>query len=348
MNRLPLSTLVAAIGLLSTASHAVPFELQGTVRSLTPLANGHAALVCGSVTTIVTPTTVINSPSRRLSLAQLLDATPFPAAGFSAQTGQPRAGFVGGTCVAIGDDALVPGQLTVTDLGVEVEENSLIGATASAPAAGGVGFNILGTPAVALTDARMSAVRLAAGFYNADGSHPGSSLTAAAGLADASLETARQQYGFGVDLATVPSGDLSAADGYHGSDGIFYFHTLETTLGTLLRKEPRPSIQRASCQNTNRRDSILARGGCVGPVGATSVTVTLQGQLSNGTYQTYGTATCLIDTAAAPANSGYTVGRYDFRNDGLTLAGNACPSAIRASTTIGGVTRHDFLRPDLR
>jgi len=347
MPRFTLHILAGAAALLSaTASHALPFEAQGTIRSITPLANGNMALVCGNLSTVVTPATVVTSPSRTLTLAQLADPTPFPAAGVSPLTGATRAGFIGGSCALIGDDAIVAGQLTVTSLDVDIEENSLVGAVR-----GGLGFfNILGSRVVPVTDARMSAVRPAAGFFTATGTHPSTGQDASLGLASGLLESGRQQYGFGVDLNSVPANDLSMADGYHGTDGNFHFHTLEVTVGRLVRPEPRPSIQRAACRNNvaGPGDSVEVRGGCVVPVTSASTLVTVQGRLANGTFQNYGTAVCTVDPLAAPANAGYRVGQYRYTNSALTLTNNVCPTSIRASTTQGGVTRHDFLTPDIR
>jgi len=338
---------VGACALLSaTASRAVPFEFQGTIRAITPMANGSVQLVCGTVPTVVTLTTAITTPTRKLTLAQLVDSTAFPASGFSGLTGLPRAGFVGTTCVAIGDDTTVPGQNALTTLSLEIEENSLIGATAG----GQGGYDIRGTRATPILDERMAATRPAAGFYAANGIHASAGVAPATAAANGLTETARNGFGFGVDLATVPVGDLGAADGYYGTDGQFYFHTLETTGGTPLRTEPRPSIQRASCLNDAQagKDRVELRGGCVIPATATTATVTLEGLLANGTYQTYGTATCTAAAGAAPSGAGYAIGLYVYRNAGLTLTNNACPSSMRARTTTAGTTRYDFATPDAR
>lgn len=346
-----LAARILATGCMAVAAasaQAVPFEYQGSVRHITPLANGNVQLGCGNVNVVVTPQTTVRSPAARLTLADLANPQPFPAAGFSPLTGQPRAGFVGTTCVAIGDDALVPGQYTVTDLTVEVEENSLIGATVGGP---GV-FNISGVPVTPLQDTRMPATKRAAGFYNANGTHPADGLLTSLLAGTSFTETARNDAGVGIDLATVPANTLAAADGYFGTDGRFHAYNIEASGGNLLRTEPRPAAQRAECENEvgrGGRDKLEVRGGCVMPAGATAATVTVEGLLANGTLQSYGTASCVPSVdLPVPAGAPYALGLYRFRSSTLTLTNDVCPASVRVRTTQAGATRYDWIAPDAR
>lgn len=342
-------------GLLGAAgAHAEIFESQGTLKSMTDnrATNGTVTIVCGTLTATVDANTIIRSPTRRLTIADLLNPAPFANSGFNGMTGAPRAGFLGGSCVAIGDDAVVPGRKAVLELDVEIEETLLLGAKTA-----GAGHRIQDVPVVPLTDARMSSVKLAAGFYAANGSHPGMLAAALPVTIDSvtlapsspNLETARMEFGFGVDLSSVPVGDLGSAEGYHGTDGQFYAYIIETSGGRLLRSEPRPSALRAQCRNdlARPRDEIEVRGGCVMPLNATTATVTVEGVLPNGTVQTYGTAVCTA-SPDVPAGPNYRVGLYRYGATNLTLANNACPANIRVRTTQAGVTRFDFIQVDAR
>lgn len=343
---------LATLGLLGAHSaQAEIFEAQGTIRSITTNANGTVTLVCGNMVTIVDNNTEIRTPVGQITLAQLTSTTPFPNAGFNALTGAPRAGFVGGTCVAAGDDAIVPGQRTVVLLEVEIEENLLLGGKTA-----GQGYQIQGVPVVPLTDSRLSIIKPAAGFYNANGSHPANPTGAAVvnntlntATGNINLEMARNEYGFGIDLNTVPVGDLGASEGYYGSDGRFYAFIIETTGGTPLRTEPRPSALRAQCRNDlNRpRDEIEVRGGCLLPRNQPNATVTIEGMLPNGNFQTYGTTACNVAGDAVPGPN-YQFGLYRFGATNLTLTNNACPAQIRVRTTIGNITRYDFIEVDAR
>ena len=350
VSRLAALTLATA-GLLGTqAARSEIFEAQGTIRSMQTNANGTVTLVCGNMVTVVNNNTEIRTPVGPITIAQLTNTTPFPSSGFNALTGAQRAGFIGGTCVAQGDDAIVPGQRTVVLLEVEIEENLLLGGKTA-----GQGYQIQGVPVVPLTDSRMSIVKPAAGFYNANGSHPanvgtigGVNLVNAA-TGNINLEMARNEFGFGIDLNSVPVGDLGAAEGYYGTDGRFYAFLIETSAGTPLRTEPRPSAMRAQCRNDlNRpRDEIEVRGGCLLPRNQASTVVTIEGQLADGSFQNYGTATCNVAADAAPGPN-YQFGLYRYGASNLTLTNNVCPAQIRVRTTIGNITRYDFIEVDAR
>lgn len=348
---LALRSLTLAAACISwPAAYAEIFEAQGTIRSIQTNANGTVTLVCGNMVTVVDGNTTITTPVGPITLAQFTNNAPFPSAGFNALTGAQRQGFVGGTCIASGDDAIVPGRRTVLELAVEIEENLLLGGKTA-----GTGYQIQGVPVVPLTDSRLSIVKPAAGFYNANGSHPATAggflgINLVSGITgNTNQESARNEYGFGVDLNSVPVGDLGAAEGYYGTDGSFYAHLIETSGGNLLRSEPRPSAMRAQCRNDlNRpRDEIEVRGGCVLPRNVATTTVTVEGQLANGNFQTYGTATCTVDTDVPPGPN-YQQGLYRYGATNLTLTNNVCPTRVRVRTTINNITRYDFLDVDAR
>ena len=143
-----------------------------------------------------------------------------------------KAGFVGGTCIVAGNNDSGPN--IAEDIFVELAENVLVGPVGTISP-----FNVLGIEIVPLADPRMP------------------------------LGEAANQFGFGVDLATVPEGDLSAAEGYLGTDGKLYAHTIETTEGTVLDTTPRASIQRAQCENRGGRgqDRLTVLGGAIIPAG---------------------------------------------------------------------------------
>jgi len=363
-----LSLLSVALVSLGTA-HAAPFSYQGTTRAITPATDvaGEYDLVCGVHAVRLTAQTQLRTPAGPITLAQLTDPTRFPFSGRSPISGALRDGFVGGVCVADGDDAIRPGTSVATLLEVEIEESTVVGVTTQSPEAN-LPLAINGVAVVRLTDPRMSIVRPAAGFWTANGL-PGTT-TAGVAITDSVLD----DFGFGIGFSETtlpPLGSPAAADGYYAVGNAtatdpatgatvvtgplkrFYAYNIQVSGGTLTRPQPRPSIQRAQCRNldTRARDSIAVSGACVLPTNQTTTPVTLANVDTAGTVvQTYGSVACtyLVPEPGQPVPAGYRIGTYRFDNGGLTLAGNACPARIRAATTQAGVTRYDFFAPDAR
>jgi hypothetical protein len=205
----------------------------------------------------------------------------------------PRRGFLGGTAIINGatDVAGVP---VADDVFVEPAENVMIG-----PVTAGIPFSVLGTEVVQLTDLRIPST----GAFN--------------------------QFGFEVDLATVPVGALASVEGYFGSDLKLYAFLIETTGGTLVNPAaPQVSIQRAQCGNRAGVGTDLIRvfGGAVIPEAAltpgrvTFITVDAAGN----DVQTVGSVRVIRDPANPP------FGTYTFRANDLTLTDNVCQPRVKA------------------
>ena len=160
----------------------------------------------------------------------------------------------------------------------------------------------------------------------------------------------RNDFGFGV--STVPPGDLIAAVGYRGADGALYAHTIESAGGNVIEPTtPRPSIQRAQCQNTPGnvlRDAIEVRGGCILPSNSASSTIRLFGVTPTGTRQEYLPApVCTRVVAPAGVNPG--MGTYRYAVSRMNLSGDACPTQVVAQQVVGGIVRGiDVVTPDER
>lgn len=290
-----LASLLLAV--VAGPATAAPFSVEGPVGAIVNSGGGHGTVRCNNVLVTITPSTTISSPTANLTLDLLADSTPFPNAGYG-PTGTTRAGFVGGTCIIDGNDD--SGSPVADSVFVEIAENVLVGSVTSSP---GSTMAILGTSVVPLADTRMPAA------------------------------IPRNQFGFEIDINTVPTGDLAAAEGYLGTDGMLYAHTIETSTGAPLVSDPRASIQRAECTNENRanRDRVEVRGGCVLPAGVTARAVLIAGVRPNVTQeQALGQANCALDPAFPP------FGSYRFRSSTLELSGNVCPAQIRA--TLSGST----------
>ncbi len=317
-----------------------PFEFEGTIRIITQGSNPDEYIVrCGPVDVIVIRNqTEISSPTRTLTLEQLIDQTPFPASGFNPMTGRPRQGFTGGSCIASGDVSTRPGSYVADSLNVEITENVFVGIV--------TGVNPLqmnGRRVIPLTDPRMPIQKLAKGFYRADGTH-GGSLTAPSALFD-TVTTDNHQFGINPNSVTV--GAIGAAWGYFGTNDALYAFEVGINSGILTRTQPRPSVTRARCVLRGAgADELEVRGACVMPAGTTTVPINISyGNNSPGTKSTTitaaGTTACLRD-ADIPPQQTYTLGLYTFRSRAQSF-GAACPAGVRASQTTNGVTRYDWL-----
>lgn len=305
---------------------------EGALQAVTDLGGGNGSVLCNGATIQIVPGIPITSPTTTLTMAQLADPTLFVNSGFNPVTGAARAGFIGGHCVVNGVRNDVTGVITADSVFQEIVEDVLLGAVTNSPALGNGAFAVLGTPAVPLTDPRMSATKPAAGFYGPTGIHAGNT------------EQARNQFGFGVDLNTVglPAPDVVSLLGYFGNDNAFHAHTIDTTNGTLLAADSRPSITRSVCKNTAGagKDSLDTRGGCILATPGVAQTVTMSGHTADGTLiQVYtGTATCAPDPAFPP------FGKWVYSNSKLTYAGDACPEQIRVTLTGAPDNRRDFIK----
>lgn len=344
-----------AAGLLGLAGPvaAAEFEVEGILSEVVPAgqsADGFRQIVCnGAKIRIRNGTaTAITSPTAKLTFVQLRDTTKFPYSGHSPLSGAERTGFIGGTCIVTGNDDTIENGAPVKiadTVFVEIAENVIVGNGRYDSTING--FTILGVPIVPLTDARMGSDKTAAGLYKADST----------GLlvAPSEKESARNEYGFGVNLNTigVAAPDFSAAEGYLGSDGKLYAHTIETSGGDPLYDEssvgtvypvPRASILRAQCRNEagGGRDRMEIRGGCLMARNSTgNVTVTLASRNAAGAVtQTLGTASCVRD----PASPQGRYGLYRFQNDRMTLVNNVCPASVSAhvSTPQPAVVGYDL------
>lgn len=262
---------VIRAAMLCTAAGECPeataevFGIEGTITSIrtypTGSTNPTVALVkCNGVEFAVNVNTPVTSPTAALSLTQLADTTRIAAAGTGtaslgyqglnpmyATTGTGgvaarRAGFIGGTCIANGDDAVtqpvngVPYPLA-TDLFVEVSENVLIGRMTGAAVdtnavAGSTGVRpkVLGVEVVIVTDPRMPGKIPTKGMYTVKTTAPNSrALPAVLAPTGAQREQSYQNgYGFGLTpqqvyaMATEPGAGAMAAVGFYGADGKFY------------------------------------------------------------------------------------------------------------------------------
>ncbi len=101
-------------------------EIEGRITDADPAGAGAMLTVVG-VSVLVPDGTEIRTPTKLLTVAELLDPTPFP--------GRAEDGFIGGTAIVEGTFDTATGLLTATSVEVEPAENLLLGAlTAFAPA----------------------------------------------------------------------------------------------------------------------------------------------------------------------------------------------------------------------
>ncbi|WP_157271673.1 hypothetical protein [Azohydromonas aeria] len=289
---------------------AVPFSVEGRLGRV-----NDNALVCNQVRIQLGANTVITTPSGVIDKARLLDTQPFPGrrnveppddGNPDTPPLPPLSAFVGGTCIVSGDDN---GTRRVADtVFVEVSENVLVGPVTITP---GGPFEIMGVPIVLLGTTP-----------GTPGYEPGGRIVASEPIND---------FGYEVDLATVPAGDESSAEGYLGAQtDVFYAHAIQTTGGQARASATAPDtrILRGSVTRANATTVKLeVRGGCrfMGSpnVNGTARTQRVNVQVDNGTSATgevvwtnasapatpaAGNVTCTEDTAAP----GYGLFRYQL------------------------------------
>lgn len=305
-------SLVAAclFGLAAGPAFAVPFAVEGITRDIKLEAGPSGTigkLTCNGAVLHLTPSSVITTPTTRITPEQLIDPTPFP--------GRTTA-FLNGTCIADGDST--NGVALITNLYVEPAENVLVGPVTKL-GANRTQFGIMGVRVVRLTNATT------------------------AGRIHAPLPT--NAYGFEIDLTTVPDNDESSAEGYlvpgtESTPPTLYAYAIETTAGTARPAPSNVTIQRADVANDAQRQQakIEVRGGCMFPASTPGTTrqVVIEIQDRNpatgalnwirvSDSRTGGAVSCVQD----PAAPGFGV--FRLRNDAFRIPSNAAPARVRAS-----------------
>lgn len=331
--RAPLAGLCAALlGAAALPALAVPFTVEGRLGAV-----NESSLTCNRARIQLAAHTVITTPSGVIDKAALLSVEPFPGRRNvePADDGNPDtppppppSAFVGGTCIVSGEDN---GSTRVADtVFVEVAENVLVGPVTVTP---GVPFEIMGVPIVLLNTTE-----------GTPGHEPGRRILAAEPIND---------FGYEVDLATVPAGDESSAEGYLGTEsGLFYAHAIQTTGGQAKVAPVAPdtrilrgSVSRASATTVK----LEVRGGCrfMGAPNAngTARTQRVNVQVDNGTAgwtnasapatPEAGNVTCSEDTAAP----GYGLFRYQLdRYSGYRAVPTKARARVVPSTTYPNTT----------
>lgn len=356
--------MISALALIAGASAACAqeanvFTAEGTIKEIvasgTPVTS--AEMKCAGMTFTVNANTVMSTPVKTITLAQLTSGTDFTNAGFNPTpatfpTAALRNGFRGGTCIATG--SVTAGAqagtfvYTATSLLVEIAENVIVGP--STPAVAPYVFAVMGVPVTTITNARMSAGRMAPGYFRntvatlAAKNNPLNSAAPelptdgfATGLAATKLETVLSNQGFGVNGAAIPVGTLSSADGYVGTDDVMYAHTINAD-GPLLRTHARATILRNSCNIIGRaRDTVDASGGCVFAPGSTATTSNITLQVRVGTAWVAPGSTVANSSVTATCNriAGTSEGKWVYRGAQVTLG--TCPTAMRA-TVAGAIS----------
>ena len=100
-----------------------PGYTEGPIESIDLQLDGSVIMKVMGVTVNVPTSTVIESPTRQLTLRQLANRTPLP--------GRTQPGFIGGTALINGVVDIATGSFTATDMVVEPAENVLIGVVTS-------------------------------------------------------------------------------------------------------------------------------------------------------------------------------------------------------------------------
>jgi len=254
----------------------------------------------------------------------------------SMNNGMPAFVSANATCIIEGNTDT--GARLAKDVFVEVAENVLVGPTTNSP---GQQFAILGIPVVLVhkNDYKLPPGAVAEG-YTID---PEGRIGGGAPV---------NGFGYPVRLETVPTGDLSSAEGYllNGPGGPrFYAHAIETTGGEMDRPADAPvdaTVQRGNVTSANATTVKLEiRGGCTfAPLlnttgiprtqrmlvavdngtklnAATGIRVPLwvdpvtRNVVDESTPVTVTNATCTEDLAAGSGN-----GTYRFRVDRYTIS----------------------------
>ena len=342
------ASAACAISLAATTADAAIFSLEGPLLSVTPTefatdgVTPIAAMVnCNGVQIrISNATTYITSPTARLTVAQLADTTRFANEGFNPVVANTqRLGFIGGGCIADGDDTT--GVNETDTLFVEVSENVLIGNVTNSPvftANAATPLQIKGVDLVPINDPRMPSAQLRSGLWDANQTvHVNNAV-----------ERARNTFGFGVNLDTIgylpgtTTPDNIAAEGYLGQNGKFYFFAVEVNSGTVLTTTPRASVARATVTDTTTagKDKVDIRGGCILRGTNASERINIWGLTPAGAWQLYSNtaATCTFDPAGGTTPR---MGLWRFSASNLTFQGAAAPTKIRVQMV--GTTLYDFI-----
>lgn len=134
---------------------------------------------------------------------------------------------------------------------------------------------------------------------------------------------ARNGFGFEIDVASIPAGALTAAEGYYSeADEVLYWHTLESDGGELLRPDvAEVSILRAQCRDRGAGSgNELAVGGEVHTPAAGPVRI--QRRTPANGRANVATITAVVDTEFPQ------FGSYPLSRTNLNLPG--CPPLARA------------------
>lgn len=109
---------VAALASYAPVAHAqVPLEVEGPIVDIVPNGNGGAIITVMGMEIEIPAGTPISSPTKQLTVTQLLNQTPLP--------GRSQPGFVGGTAIITGVSE--PGDRIADDVFVEPAENVVLG-----------------------------------------------------------------------------------------------------------------------------------------------------------------------------------------------------------------------------
>lgn len=278
------SLIVAAIlAASSSAALAVPFAVEG---KLTKIDVDKKEVQCNGTTVKLVdvaapgiPATVYTTPTNTISFEQLASDIALP--GQTLPSGQSA--FIGGTCIIDGNSDATGKILYAEAFFVEIAENVLVGPTTNLP---GQPFAIAGVPIVILGDyddgvnksvldpyAQYEMVLDQATNQMVPKRDEGGNLVL---LKDANgnpvapprihAVAPTNQFGYEVDLKTVPPNDESSAEGHMMSDGKFYVHVIETSGGDrkdLTITEPTATVLRANGRvRSATRIELEIRGGC--------------------------------------------------------------------------------------
>ena len=338
-----LNMLAPAFCLAAQSAMAVPFTIEGAIGSFV-VANAAATgtatagtIKCGELVVTIRGTTIIRTPTRQISFAELVSPIVLVAEGAAGVTGTPRAGFLGGACVITGDTATQAGAY-VGDLAlIEVSEAFMSGVVTSAAP-----FMIDNALVVDSLDSRLSVLRPAGGYYTATGTHPAGAIGT---WPNAFTETVTSNEGFGVDRSTAPLGGAGAARGYWGTDNALHAFNIVAD-GVLSRTELRVSINKATFLNNGvaGKDAIKLSGGCVlgGALATTPVKVEYlpspTARVPNPAWASAGANVACSAIVPGVVTPGVNVGRYTFVNTGLNFGGL---NPVRLRATIDNV-KYDF------
>lgn len=143
-------TLITAAALASVApvAHAqVPLQVEGTIVDIGPNGNGGAIITVMGMEIEIPAGTPISSPTKQLTVSQLLNAAPLP--------GRSQPGFVGGTAIISGISE--PGDRIAEEVFVEPAENVVLGQITDS-------MEIEDMPFVLINDTRIPAAPIRNGF----------------------------------------------------------------------------------------------------------------------------------------------------------------------------------------